>query len=70
MNQIIRPRDESTGHARKSIRVAHTTSMGYEATSQDGLSRVTPKGSRTVLRGRGHREVPKLPGAESDGRYL
>jgi hypothetical protein len=35
--------------------------MGYETTSQGGLSRVTRKRSRTVLRGEGGRESPNLP---------
>ena len=66
MNPNIRPRDESTGHTRKSMREVAVRAVGCRDNWSRWLEPCDGKLSRTVLRGRGHRKVPKLPGQYSD----
>ena len=62
MNRKAVLRDESTGHTRKSMREVVHLVMGYRGYWSRWLEPCDGKLSRTVLRGRGHRKVPKLPG--------
>ena len=64
MNRKAVLRDESTGHTRKSMREVVHLVMGYRGYWSRWLEPCDGKLSRTVLRGRGHRKVPKLPGGK------
>ena len=61
MNQIIRPRDESTGHARKSMREVADRAYGLRGYWSRWLEPYDGKLSSTVLRGEGGRETPDYP---------